>query len=123
MDIRVLYLLQKASLLLPPIDTPLTGIEFTCRLPCGDTEHTRKVHVCMCLSMYHCVCVCVQIYIVYLNSHTYMYMYLLTPSSAGYACVFCHEEAEPAASRGGRERVAFDRPTQFSLSGRHSGPQ
>ena len=30
-------------MLLPPTDTPLTGIEFTRRLPCGETERARKV--------------------------------------------------------------------------------
>lgn len=32
-----------ASLLLPPTETPLTGIDFTRRLPCGDTEKARRV--------------------------------------------------------------------------------
>ena len=44
MEVRVQYLLQEASMLLPPTDTPLTGIEFTRRLPCGETERARKVH-------------------------------------------------------------------------------
>ena len=29
-------------MLLPPTDTPLTGIEFARRLPCGETERARK---------------------------------------------------------------------------------
>ena len=41
--VKVPYLLQDASMLLPPTDTPLTGIEFTRRLPCGETERARKV--------------------------------------------------------------------------------
>ena len=37
MEVRVQFLLQEGSMLLPPTDTPLTGIEFTRRLPCGET--------------------------------------------------------------------------------------
>lgn len=40
---KVPFLLMDASMLLPPTDTPLTGIEFTRRLPCGETERARKV--------------------------------------------------------------------------------
>lgn len=32
-----------ASILLPPTGTPLTGIDFVKRLPCGDVEKTRRV--------------------------------------------------------------------------------
>jgi protein CLEC16A len=42
MEVRVQFLLQEGSMLLPPTDTPLTGIEFTRRLPCGETERARK---------------------------------------------------------------------------------
>lgn len=38
-----------ASLLLPPTETPLTGIDFTRRLPCGDTEKARRVRKCVCI--------------------------------------------------------------------------
>ena len=38
-----------AAMLLPPAGTPLTGIDFTKRLPCGETEKARKVHVCCML--------------------------------------------------------------------------
>ena len=31
------------TLLLPPADTPMSGIDFTRRLPCGDTEKARMV--------------------------------------------------------------------------------
>ena len=41
MEVRVQFLLQEGSMLLPPTDTPLTGIEFTRRLPCGETERAR----------------------------------------------------------------------------------
>ena len=34
--LQVEYLLQDASVLLPPTGTPMTGIEFTKRLPCGE---------------------------------------------------------------------------------------
>ena len=30
------------SMLLPPTNTPLTGIDFTRRLPCGENEKARK---------------------------------------------------------------------------------
>lgn len=30
--------MMDASMLLPPTDTPLTGIDFTRRLPCGENE-------------------------------------------------------------------------------------
>ena len=29
-------------MLLPPTDTPLTGVDFTRRLPCGEHERARK---------------------------------------------------------------------------------
>jgi len=32
-----------ASILLQPTGTPLTGIEFSKRLPCGEVERARKV--------------------------------------------------------------------------------
>ena len=41
--VKLSYLMMDASMLLPPTDTPLTGIEFTRRLPCGETERARKV--------------------------------------------------------------------------------
>ena len=38
---RMEFVLCDASLLLPPTGTPLTGIEFTKRLPCGEVERAR----------------------------------------------------------------------------------
>lgn len=35
--------MMDASILLPPTGTPLTGIDFVKRLPCGDMEKTRRV--------------------------------------------------------------------------------
>ena len=35
--------MMDSSLLLPPTGTPLTGIDFMKRLPCGPTEQTRRV--------------------------------------------------------------------------------
>jgi len=32
-----------ASILLPPTGTPLTGIDFNKRLPCGEVERARRV--------------------------------------------------------------------------------
>lgn len=42
------HLMMDAALLLPLTGTPLTGIEFYKRLPCGEVEHTRRVS-CMSL--------------------------------------------------------------------------
>ena len=39
MTFKVEYLLQDSSILLPPTGTPMTGIEFTKRLPCGEVRH------------------------------------------------------------------------------------
>uniref|UniRef100_A0A8C1JW46 C-type lectin domain containing 16A n=1 Tax=Cyprinus carpio TaxID=7962 RepID=A0A8C1JW46_CYPCA len=41
--LNVEYLMMDASILLPPTGTPLTGIDFLKRLPCGDVERTRRV--------------------------------------------------------------------------------
>jgi len=38
---RMEFVLCDASLLLPPTGTPLTGIEFPKRLPCGEVERAR----------------------------------------------------------------------------------
>ncbi|XP_056309490.1 protein CLEC16A isoform X2 [Danio aesculapii] len=40
--LNVEYLMMDASILLPPTGTPLTGIDFVKRLPCGDVERTRR---------------------------------------------------------------------------------
>ncbi|XP_059351503.1 protein CLEC16A homolog isoform X2 [Daphnia carinata] len=40
--LQVEYLLQDSSILLPPTGTPMTGIEFTKRLPCGEVERARR---------------------------------------------------------------------------------
>eukprot|EP00093_Oithona_nana_P002907 02907.XXX_1098_61101_1 [CDS] Oithona nana genome sequencing. len=39
---KVEFVLSDASLLLPPTVTPLTGIDFTKRLPCGEVERARR---------------------------------------------------------------------------------
>ena len=39
---RIDYVMSDASLLLPPTGTPLTGIDFTKRLPCGEVERARR---------------------------------------------------------------------------------
>ena len=41
-DLNVEFLCQDAAILLPPTGTPLTGIEFTRRLPCGQVEKARR---------------------------------------------------------------------------------
>ncbi|KAK3089654.1 hypothetical protein FSP39_005390 [Pinctada imbricata] len=40
--LNVEYLTMDASILLPPTGTPLTGIEFSKRLPCGEVERARR---------------------------------------------------------------------------------
>jgi hypothetical protein len=39
--------MMDASLLLPVTATPLTGIEFSKRLACGEVEHTQRVRTCL----------------------------------------------------------------------------
>ena len=39
---RIDYVMSDASLLLPPTGTPLTGIDFTKRLACGEVERARR---------------------------------------------------------------------------------
>lgn len=41
-SLNVESLFMDPSLLLPPTGTPLTGIEFTRRLPCGEEEKARR---------------------------------------------------------------------------------
>ena len=41
-ETRMEFVMSDASLLLPPTGTPLTGIDFTKRLPCGEVERARK---------------------------------------------------------------------------------
>ena len=38
-----------AAMLLPATGTPMTGIDFTKRLPCGETEKARKVLILLLL--------------------------------------------------------------------------
>ena len=45
--------MMDASVLLPPTGTPLTGIDFVKRLPCGDVEKTRRVRPHAHLSSVH----------------------------------------------------------------------
>lgn len=40
--LNVEFLCMDSTILLPPTGTPLTGIEFTRRLPCGEVEKARK---------------------------------------------------------------------------------
>lgn len=50
---NVEYLMMDASILLPPTGTPLTGIDFVKRLPCGDVERTRRVSKTIFLRFVH----------------------------------------------------------------------
>ncbi|XP_033366417.1 protein CLEC16A homolog isoform X1 [Bombus vosnesenskii] len=40
--LNVEWLMMDSNILLPPTGTPMTGIEFTKRLPCGDVERARR---------------------------------------------------------------------------------
>lgn len=40
--LNVEFLCMDATILLPPTGTPMTGIHFTRRLPCGDVEKARR---------------------------------------------------------------------------------
>lgn len=40
--LNVEFLCMDATILLPPTGTPLTGIGFTRRLPCGEVEKARR---------------------------------------------------------------------------------
>ena len=42
-NVKLNSLAMDGCMLLPPIDTPTTGVDFTKRLPNGDTEKSRKV--------------------------------------------------------------------------------
>ena len=44
-SLKVEYLLQDSSILLPPTGTPMTGIEFTKRLPCGEVWKNSKEYL------------------------------------------------------------------------------
>lgn len=41
-NLNVEFLCMDATILLPPTGTPLTGISFTRRLPCGEVEKARR---------------------------------------------------------------------------------
>lgn len=41
-QLNVEFLCTYSTILLPPTGTPLTGIEFTHRLPCGEVEKARR---------------------------------------------------------------------------------
>ncbi|XP_046689097.1 protein CLEC16A [Homalodisca vitripennis] len=40
--LNVEWLMMDSVILLPPTGTPMTGIEFTKRLPCGEEERARR---------------------------------------------------------------------------------
>lgn len=41
-QLNVGFLCQESAILLPPTGTPLTGISFILRLPCGEVEKARR---------------------------------------------------------------------------------
>lgn len=44
--LNVEWLMMDSNILLPPTGTPMTGIEFSKRLPCGEVStNERKTHV------------------------------------------------------------------------------
>ena len=40
--LKVEWLMMDSNILLPPTGTPMTGIEFSKRLPCGEVRNFRK---------------------------------------------------------------------------------
>lgn len=42
--LNVEWLMMDSNILLPPTGTPMTGIEFSKRLPCGEVGKNRKKH-------------------------------------------------------------------------------
>lgn len=40
--LNVEWLMMDSNILLPPTGTPMTGIEFSKRLPCGEVSRNRK---------------------------------------------------------------------------------
>ena len=95
------YLLQEGSMLLPPTDTPLTGIEFTRRLPCGETERARKVGS--------------------LIVEAWQFVYTII--EIGHASFLCYSEIMSAAARTAGEGATPYRSQELSLRRRCSGPQ
>jgi len=43
--LNVEWLMMDSNILLPPTGTPMTGIEFSKRLPCGEVGKNRKKHI------------------------------------------------------------------------------
>ncbi len=51
--LNVEYLMMDANILLSPTMTPLTGIDFNKRLPCGEVERARRVSLQMQLTGFY----------------------------------------------------------------------
>jgi len=43
--LNVEWLMMDSNILLPPTGTPMTGIEFSKRLPCGEVSINRKKYI------------------------------------------------------------------------------
>lgn len=41
--LNVEWLMMDSNILLPPTGTPMTGIEFSKRLPCGEVRKNKKI--------------------------------------------------------------------------------
>lgn len=41
--LNVEWLMMDSNILLPPTGTPMTGIEFSKRLPCGEVDRNRNI--------------------------------------------------------------------------------
>jgi len=43
--LNIEWLMMDSNILLPPTGTPMIGIEFSKRLPCGEESRNRKKHI------------------------------------------------------------------------------
>lgn len=52
--LNVEWLMMDSNILLPPTGTPMTGIEFSKRLPCGEVSRSKKKHTFIDKYIKHC---------------------------------------------------------------------
>jgi len=57
--LNVEWLMMDSNILLPPTGTPMTGIEFSKRLPCGEVS---LLHIAVCASPHEVVCITPNLY-------------------------------------------------------------
>lgn len=103
--LNVEYLMMDASILLPPTGTPLTGIDFVKRLPCGDVEKTRRVLSSRMKSLR--VRLWNKILHVVLTL-SFVFLWISPTPPSGYTCVFHAAVTIAAASRRTGDSAAVD---------------